>query len=115
MGLHLNYEPKRMAERVGFTSQRFAKLYAVKDMPQNAVFTAIFVVSHLSHTEIFRWPPFHGLRVWMVWMWEPATKRIGKADECMIQDLPPQIQIHSSAFKPIRIKLRKAELRFYPN
>jgi len=62
MGLHLNYEPKRMAERVGFTSQRFAKLSAVKDMPQNAAFTAIFVVSHLSHTEIFRWPPFHGLR-----------------------------------------------------
>jgi hypothetical protein len=36
-----------MAERVGFASQRFAKLFAVKDMPQNAAFTDIFVVSRL--------------------------------------------------------------------
>jgi hypothetical protein len=43
-----------MAERVGFSSQRFAKLFAVKDMPQNAVFTAIslYHICHIRHTEI---------------------------------------------------------------
>jgi len=34
---------KGLAQRVGFATQRFAKLFAVKDMPQNAVFTAISV------------------------------------------------------------------------
>ena len=34
---------------MGFSSQLFIKFFAVKDMRQNAVFTGIFVVPHLSH------------------------------------------------------------------
>lgn len=55
---------------MGFASQRFAKLFAVKDMPQNAVFTAISVVAHLSHPshKYLLLTTVSWFMVWMVWM-----------------------------------------------
>lgn len=58
-----------MAERVGFYTPPFPKSFRVRDMPKNAAFTGIFVVSHLSHpsqkylllTTVSRYT------VWMVW------------------------------------------------
>jgi hypothetical protein len=93
-----------MAERVGFASQRFAKLFAVKDMPQNALFTAISVVAHLSHPshKYLLLTTVSRFTVWMVWMRKPAAKRIGKADECMIPD-------HHCKFRSIHPHSRQSE------
>lgn len=61
-----------MAERVGFLTPPFPKPFRVRDMPKNAVFTGILVVSQLAHpsqknlllTIVSRFT------VWMVWMAE---------------------------------------------
>jgi len=59
-----------MAERVGFYTPFFPKPFCLRDMPKYAVFTGIFVVSHLSHPsqKNLLLTTFTLFTVWMVWM-----------------------------------------------
>ena len=61
---------RELAERVGFYTPSFPKPFRVRDMPQNAAFTCIFVVSHLSHPsqKNLRLTTVTLFTVWMVWM-----------------------------------------------